>query len=73
MASPLPKWGLGDLDAALGRLAGAAPAIKKQFLEASVRCVLDDGYLAIGEAELLRLFAVSLDLPLPPLIEPKVS
>jgi hypothetical protein len=66
-------WQLADLDAALARLAVASPAIKKQFLEASVSCVLEDGYLAIAEAELLRLFAHSLDLPMPPLIEPGVG
>jgi hypothetical protein len=72
-SSPLPVWQLADLDAALERLAAASPAIKKQFLEASVSCVLDDGYLAIAEAELLRLFAHSLGLPMPPLIEPQVA
>ena len=72
-AAPLPRWGLGDLDTALQRLALAAPAIKKQFLDAAVRCVLEDGYLAIEEAELLRLFAHSLGLPLPPLIEPQAA
>ena len=58
---------------ALQRLALAAPAVKKQFLDASVVCVLDDGYLAIEEAELLRLFAVILEVPLPPLIEPRAA
>ncbi len=71
--APLPRWSLGDLDSALQRLALAAPAVKKQFLDASVVCVLDDGYLAIEEAELLRLFAVILEVPLPPLIEPRAA
>jgi len=72
-AAPLPRWGLSDLDTALQRLALAAPAIKKQFLDASVHCVLEDGYLAIEEAELLRLFAHSLELPLPPLLVPRAA
>ena len=62
-----------DLEHSISRLAGASPAIKSQFLTAAVACVLDDGHLAIEEAELLRLFAHSLELPLPPLIEPRAA
>ena len=70
-AGALPAWKLPDLEHSIGRLAGASPGIKSQFLAAAVGCVLDDGHLAIEEAELLRLFAYSLELPLPPLIEPR--
>ena len=72
-AGSLPKWQLADLERSMSRLAGASPGIKSQFLAAAVACVLDDGCLAIEEAELLRLFAHSLELPLPPLITPKVA
>ncbi len=72
-AGPLPTWKLADLEHSISRLAGASPAIKSQFLSAAVVCVLDDGHLAIEEAELLRLFAHSLELPLPPLIEPRAA
>ena len=72
-AGTLPTWKLADLENSISRLAGASPAIKSQFLAAAVTCVLDDGYLAIAEAELLRLFAYSLELPLPPLITPKAA
>ena len=60
---------LHDLDAALTRLAGASLAIREQFLSAAVTCVLNDGKLVAEESELLRLFALSLELPLPPLVE----
>jgi hypothetical protein len=72
-AGTLPTWKLADLEQSLSRLAGASPDLKSQFLAAAVSCVLDDGHLAIEEAELLRLFAHSLELPLPPLIKPRAA
>ncbi len=72
-AGALPTWGLDDLGHSISRLSGASHSIKRQFLAAAVSCVVDDGYLAIEEAELLRLFAHSLELPLPPLITPKAA
>jgi len=69
----LPTWKLADLEHSIGRLAAASPGIKSQFLAAAVVCVLEDGHLAIEEAELLRLFAHSLELPLPPLIQPTAA
>jgi Zn-dependent protease with chaperone function/uncharacterized tellurite resistance protein B-like protein len=59
--------GVAALDAALNRLAVAAPIIKKNLIEASVRVVAADGVIQEAEAELLRAIADTLDCPMPPL------
>ncbi len=56
------------LDAALNRLALAAPIIKKNLLEAGARVVAADGVIRESEAELLRAVADTLDCPLPPML-----
>jgi Zn-dependent protease with chaperone function len=56
------------LDAALDRLALAAPIIKKNLLEAGARVVAADGTIHESEAELLRAVADTLDCPLPPML-----
>jgi Zn-dependent protease with chaperone function len=53
-------------DAALGQLAQAAPAVKRQFLDAVVACIAADGKMTIEENELLRAIAAALACPLPP-------
>jgi uncharacterized tellurite resistance protein B-like protein len=69
-ASPmeLARANLGELDAALGRLTEAAPALKRKILEACARTVSADGQVEVREAELLRAIADSLDCPLPPFL-----
>jgi Zn-dependent protease with chaperone function/uncharacterized tellurite resistance protein B-like protein len=62
----LARANLGELDAALGRLTEAAPALKRRILEACANAVSADGRLAVREAELLRAIADALDCPLPP-------
>ena len=64
---PLEQCGVDALDAALDRLAGAVPVIKKNLLEACARVVGADGVILETEAELLRAVADTLDCPLPPL------
>jgi hypothetical protein len=64
----LASANLGDLDAALGRLEEAAPALKKQILHACARTVSADGRIETREAELLRAIADALDCPLPPFL-----
>ncbi len=59
--------GLRTLDAALDRWEFAAPALKKRLLEAAAACVMADGRAHLREMELLRVFAASLDCPMPPL------
>jgi hypothetical protein len=60
---------LARVDAALDRLAQAAPQIKKNLLEASVRVVGADGLITEREAELLRAVADTLDCPIPPFVQ----
>jgi len=61
------ECGLNELDQALVTLAGAAPNLKRQLIQAAAAAVSADGYLQIQEAELLRAVADSLDCPMPPL------
>ena len=65
---PQEKCGLQQTDRALSALAGAAPGIKKNFLDACFDCVAHDGKTGIVEAELLRSVAAALDCPVPPLL-----
>ena len=55
-----------DFDAALGQLAQAAPAVKRQVLDSVVACIAADGKMTIEENELLRAVASALSCPLPP-------
>ena len=65
---PLAECGIKPLDAALNRMALAAPIIKKNLLEAAASVVAADGVVQETEAELLRAVADTLDCPLPPLL-----
>jgi hypothetical protein len=64
----LARANLAELDAALGRLAQATPALKRQILQACADTVAADGRVAAREAELLRAIADGLDCPLPPFL-----
>jgi hypothetical protein len=59
---------LQSVDAALDRLAMAAPQIKKNVLNACAQTVAADGVIQVEEAELLRAIADTLDCPIPPFI-----
>ena len=59
--------GMESLDDSLDILRVSAYAIRAQLLRAIVLCIRDDGRLSAEEAELLRMLALSLDCPLPPL------
>jgi len=65
---PPAQCGLDQVDAALNQFAQAAPAIKKNVLEACVHVVGADGRILEPEAELLRAIADTLDCPMPPLV-----
>ncbi len=58
--------GLEAVDEALTALEAAAPGARKVFLEACAAVVGADGEVELEEAELLRAFAESLEVPLPP-------
>ena len=66
---PAADSGLAQADAALAKLAEAAPAIKKRFLQAAAHAVASDGQLEAREAEMLRAVADAVDCPIPPFIE----
>ncbi|HEY9171291.1 MAG TPA: M48 family metallopeptidase [Verrucomicrobiae bacterium] len=65
---PRAECGLGQVDAALNRLALAVPQIKKNLLEAAVQIVGADGVIQERESEMLRAIADTLDCPLPPFV-----
>ncbi len=58
---------LDELDAAFDQLKLSSFAIRAQFLRAVVACIKEDGELSPAEAEMLRMFGLSLDCPIPPL------
>jgi len=64
---------LSRVDAALNRLAQAAPQIKKNVLTACAQTVAADGLIQEIEAELLRAIADTLDCPMPPFIPDSTS
>lgn len=65
---PPDQCGLRSVDAALSKLAQAAPPIKKRIVDACVVCVAADGRVTAEEAELLRIVADALGCPIPPLL-----
>lgn len=60
---------LGKIDTALNQLERAAPAVKKQILDAAAAVVFSDQVVTPAEGELLRVIADSLDVPLPMFVE----
>ena len=54
------------LDAALDRLAVAAPSLKEAVVAACAQCALVDERVTSAEADLLRAVTIALDVPLPP-------
>jgi Zn-dependent protease with chaperone function len=63
-----PPATLGALDTAWPPLDALDPKYKQSFVEAMVTAVLDDGQLAVAEAELLRTACALLHCPLPALV-----
>ncbi len=61
--------GLGQLNAALDKLAAASLVIKQRTLTAAAHVVGADGQILVAEAELLRAVAAALDVPMPPLAQ----
>lgn len=65
---PKENCGVKEIDAALNRLALAAPQIKKNLIEACAHTVGADGVIQEAEAELLRAISDTLDCPIPPFV-----
>jgi hypothetical protein len=65
---PREQCGVNQIDAALNRLAQAAPLIKKNLIEACIHTIGADGVILEAEAELLRAVADTLDCPMPPFV-----
>lgn len=65
---PREQCGVNQIDAALNRLAQAAPLIKKNLIEACARVIGVDGKILEAEAELLRAISDTLDCPMPPFL-----
>lgn len=61
------------LDMALRQLQRLKPLQKPRLLKAMVACVSNDGRLQPAEGELLRVTALLLDCPMPPLLDQSSS
>lgn len=59
----------GRLTLALRKLEAMSPFLKRSFIKVCADCVVRDGRVVPVEAELLRATAVSLDCPMPPLLQ----
>ena len=58
-----------ELDVCLDSLMAKPPATRMQFFIACVQCVVSDEKTTPEEAELIRAMAVSLEIPLPPMLD----
>jgi hypothetical protein len=65
---PRRDCSLTEISTALDKLVLAAPAIKRRVLHAALIVVGVDRQVTVGEAEMLRTIADSLDCPLPPIL-----
>ena len=61
------------LSATLMKLGALSPLLKQSVITACADCVLHDGMVQPAEGELLQAIAVSLDCPMPPLVQMKGS
>jgi Zn-dependent protease with chaperone function len=59
---------LQKLDASLDRLADATPGVKRRIIDAAAHTVAYDGQVTACEAELLRVVAAVLEVPIPPFV-----
>jgi len=65
---PRDECSLKEVDRALDKLRETSPGIKKRVLSACVASIATDGKVTVGEGELLRAIADSLDCPMPPFL-----
>jgi Zn-dependent protease with chaperone function len=66
---PRSEWDLGQIDAALARLAKCPGDVQRNILLACGKAVASDNQLTEREAELLRAIADSLDCSMPPFVD----
>jgi len=67
---PSPEQcGLAEVAAALLRLAGLTPSLRRNVLYAAAQTAAHDGRLGVEEAELLRALGDALNAPLPPFLD----
>jgi Zn-dependent protease with chaperone function len=59
---------LAEVGVALDKLALTTPPIKKRVLRAAISAASLDGRVTLGEAEMIRAIADTLDCPIPPLL-----
>ena len=64
-ALPLDECGLEPFCDALQRLDGLQPAHKRGLIHGAAECVASDGVIQAAEADLLRVVAATLHVPLP--------
>ncbi len=60
---------LSSLTRALEKLNRLSPLLKQSVIQSCVDCILHDGMIFSEEAELLQAISVSLDCPMPPIIQ----
>jgi Zn-dependent protease with chaperone function len=65
---PREQCGVDQIGAALDRVVQAAPAIKRNIIQACIHVIGADGVVYESEAELLRAVADTLDCPIPPFV-----
>ena len=65
---PRERVSLKDLDAAVRELAGLAPLAKRRVVMACAACIEADHEVTVREAELMRIVAEVLGVPMPPLL-----
>jgi hypothetical protein len=65
---PKESCSLSEIGAAIDKLAECSPPIKKRVLTGATTCVVADGKITSGEAEMLRAVADSLNCPMPPVL-----
>ncbi|MGH8119514.1 MAG: M48 family metallopeptidase [Gammaproteobacteria bacterium] len=58
-----------SISAALKKLDALSPLLKQSVITACTDCVVHDGMVQPAEGELLQAIAVSLDCPMPPLVQ----
>lgn len=64
---PTEKCSLKEFDQAIDKLNRTAFRLKKKIIDASVTCVIADGWITNRQAELIRVAADAIGCPLPPL------
>ena len=65
---PRDRVSLKDLDEAVRELAGLAPLAKRRVVKACAACIEADREVTVREAELMRIVAEVLGVPMPPLL-----